>query len=553
MNVIKRPIVFDGTASPVKTALFVIICVAWLIPGLVGHDPWKPDEAMAMGVVHSLLNAQAIVSWLVPQIAGVTHTDYPPLYYWVSAVSAKAWQWLLPMHDGARLASGLFMLVTFLYLYKSANKLFDVRAGRIAIALLIGSLGLLLRAHEMNPELGALAGMSVAIYGLTRIRFEARKGGVTAGLGSLIMALSVGLMPALVVPVIALVMLITLNDKQNRAFTNGILICTAVLLAGASIYPLVLLANGLLTEAIFIDAVLGAPLLDTHARSAITPWYFTSLLVWYALPTMPMALWLWRRDRKLIRERIELALPLVTFVVSLLWLSFFREARDAMALPLLVPLALAGAHSLDRLPKGAASGIDWFGLVFFGVTALALWLYWTAAIVGTPEAAARAVERAAPGYTFTIAWLPTIIAGALTIIWLYAVARAHRNNRRAIVNWAAGITLLWVLLNLLGLPAVDHVRSYRAPVSTIAVEINRQPSCIIGINIGEPQRAMFDYFANIRFVKPTNIDTNQCQWMVIQGTKNNAPDVGASWQLNWEGARPAERLEQFRLYRRSQQ
>jgi 4-amino-4-deoxy-L-arabinose transferase-like glycosyltransferase len=507
---------------------------------------------MAMGVVHSMLNAINLTDWLVPQIAGVTHTDYPPLYYWLSALSAKAWQWLLPLHDGARLASGFLMLVTLVYLYKSANKLFDVRAGRIAIALLIGSLGLLLRAHEMNPELGALAGMSVAIYGLTRIRFEARKGGVTAGVGALIMALSVGLMAALIVPVIAVTMLIALNDKQNRAFINGIVICTAMLLAGASIYPLVLWVNGLLTEPIFIDAVIGAPLFDAHARSAISPWYFIPLLTWYALPTLPMALWLWRRDRKAIRERIELALPLVTFVVSLLWLSFFREARDAMALTLLLPLALAGAHSLDRLPKGAASGIDWFGLVFFGVTALALWLYWTAAVVGTPEAAARAVERAAPGFVFTIAWLPTIIAGALTIVWLYAVARAHRNNRRAIVNWAAGITLLWVLLNLLGLPAVDHVRSYRAPVSAIAAEINRQPSCIIGTNIGEPQRAMFDYFANIRFVKPKSAEANQCQWMLMPGTKSNVPDIDESWNLKWEGARPAERLEQFRLYQRVQ-
>ncbi len=547
---IKQPLVFDGTASPVKTALFVIICIAWLVPGLVGHDPWKPDEAMAMGVVHSMLSGLDWSAWLVPQIAGVAHTDYPPLYYWVSALSAKAWQWLLPTHDGARLASGFFMLITFVYLYKAANKLFDARAGRIAVALLIGSLGLLLRAHEMNPELGALAGMAVALYGLTRIRFEARKGGVTAGTGAIIMALSVGLMAALVVPAIALVMLLTLNDKQNRAFINGIAICTAVLLLGASIYPLVLFANDLLTTAIFIDAVLGAPLLDTNARTAISPWYFIPLLAWYALPTLPMAFWLWRRDRKVIRERIELALPLVAFVISLLWLSFFREARDAMALTLLLPLALAGAHALDRLPKGVASGIDWFGLVFFGVAALALWLYWTAAVIGAPEAAARAVERAAPGYKFVVLWLPTIIAAALTIVWLYAVARAHRNNRRAIVNWAAGITLLWVLLNLLGLPAVDHVRSYRATVNAIATEINGQPSCVIGTNIGEPQRAMFDYFANVRFVKPKTVDANQCNWMLMQGTKTNEPDIGAPWQLIWEGARPAERLEQFRLYRR---
>lgn len=547
IDTIKRPIVFDGTATPVKTALFVIICLAWLIPGLIGHDPWKPDEAMAMGVVHAMLNGG---SWLMPQIAGIVHSEYPPLYYWLAALSAKAFEWLLPTHDGARLASGFLMLVTFVYLYKSANKLFDQRAGRIAVALLIGSLGLLLRAHEMNPELGALAGMSVALYGLTRIRFEARKGGMTAAAGALIMSLSVGIVPALVVPMIAMAMMWILHDTQNRAFSRGILILIVLLVLGSSIYPLLLWANGQLNQVILIDAVLGAPLFDANARTGITPWYFLQLLPWYALPTLPIAIWLWRRDRKIVRERIELALPLAAFVVSLVWLSLFREARDPVGLTLLLPLALAAAQALDRLPKGAASFIDWFGLVFFGVAALALWLYWTAAVIGMPDAAARTVARAAPGFTFTFHWLPTIIAAALTIVWMYAVALAHRNNRRAIVNWVAGMTLLWVLLNLLGLPAVDHVRSYRAPVSDIARSIATAPTCVIGKNIGEPQRAMFDYFARLRFVSPKTESAATCKWMLIQGTKTNAPDVDETWQLKWEGARPAERVEQFRLYQR---
>jgi hypothetical protein len=62
---------------------------------------------------------------------------------------------------------------------------------------------------------------------------------------------------------------------------------------------------------------------------------------------------------------------------------------------------------------------------------------------------------------------------------------------------------------------------------------------------------MFDYLANIRFVKVKNQEANQCNWMLIQGTKTNEPDIAEPWQLKWQGARPAERLEQFRLYRRA--
>lgn len=548
-----RPIVFDGRASPVKTALFVIICFAWLMPGLLGHDPWKPDEAMAMGIVYSMLTS--VDAWLVPQIAGAVNIDYPPLYYWVAALSAKLWSFALPAHDGARLASGMFMFVTIFYLYKSANKLFDERAGRIAVALLIGSLGLLLRAHELNPEIAGLTGMAIAIYGLTRIRFEARKG-ITVGIGALVMALSIGLLPALVVPVIALAMMAILHDWQNRAFSRGMLICLAILLIGGSIYPLLLWFNGLLSSAMFFESVLGAPMFDTHLRTTIAPLYVFQILPWYALPTLPMAIWLWHRDRRIIRERIELALPITTFGILLIWTSLFREGRDSAALLLLLPLALAAAHSLDRLPKGVASFVDWFGLVFFGSAALALWLYWTAAVVGFPEGAARAVARAAPGFTFGLLWVPVVIAAALTAVWIYAVAMAHRNNRRAVVNWAAGMTLLWVLLNLLGLPAVDHVRSYRAPVSDVSTIVTQHQTfiesrgCVIGMNIGEPQRAMFDYFSQLRFVAPKSNVASKCSWLLVQGTKASEPDIPAPWVLHWQGARPGDKVEQFRLYRR---
>jgi 4-amino-4-deoxy-L-arabinose transferase-like glycosyltransferase len=549
-DTIKQRIVFDGTATPVKTALFLIICLAWLIPGLIGHDPWKPDEAITMGVVHSMLAEGTWSAWLMPSIAGTVPVDVPPLYYWVAALTTKLFSFVLPAHDAARLATGFFMIVTFVYLYKSATKLFDERAGRIAIALMIGSLGLLLRAHEMHPEVAGLAGMSIALYGLTRIRFEARKGATTTVFGALVIALSVGLVHALIVPLSAIVMMWILHDWQNKNFRRGILLTTALLLIGASIYPAVLAANGLLSTHIAINVVLGTPLFDANTRNTIQPLYFITLLPWYALPTLPIAIWLWRKDRRVIRERIELALPLAAFIVSLVVLSLMREARDAVALSLLLPLALAAAHALDRLPKGVASFVDWFGLVFFGVAALALWIYWSAAIIGVPEAAARAVERQAPGFDFVFHAIPFVIAAVLTCVWAYAVAMAHRNNRRAIVNWAAGITLIWVLLNLLGLPAVDHVRSYRTPVSTVTELVNAKKSCVIGVNLGDPQRAMFDYFASLRFTATKAPNAAQCKWMLVQGTKTGTPDFNDSWQLVWEGARPAERVEQFRLYRR---
>jgi hypothetical protein len=267
---------------------------------------------------------------------------------------------------------------------------------------------------------------------------------------------------------------------------------------------------------------------------------------------LPFALWIWWKDRSRLRERIELALPLVAFLVVLLILSVARKPNDSVALVLLIPLALAAANTPDRLPRGLASFMDWFGLVFFGGLVFLLWTLWVAALTGIPRNFARWAAREAPGFEPQFAWIPFCIALALSLVWLYAVARAHRNNRRAIVNWAAGITIFWVLLNLFGLPAVDHVRSYRTTANVIASKMAGQPNgCISAQYLGDAQRATFDYFANLRFVEFLHPAAGKCPWMLTQGTRTNVPPVAGGWHIVWEGARPGDGVERLRLYQRA--
>ena len=545
-STMRQPIIFDGASTPVKTALFIIICAAWILPGLIGHDPWK-TEATTFGIVYSMLQDG---NWLVPTVAGIANHDYPPLYYWLAASLAKIFSPLLPLHDGARLATGLFMAVTLFYTHKTAKRLFDERAGRISVVLLIGSLGIFLRGHEMSPELGGLAGMAIAFYGLTRIRSEASKGGVTTGIGIGIVAMSVGIIPALSIPAIAIVLMWVLSEWRNRIFQRGVGVALLVSLPFMLLFPIALLLTGTPSPLMWTDAILGAPFLDASTRDSINPMYFIRSLPWVGLPAFPFAVWLWCKDRKKLRERFELALPLVGFLVLLFWLSFFREAGDAVGPVLLIPLVLAAACVLDRLPRSLASFIDWFSLVFFGLLAIAIWLYWTAAVTGVPEAAARAMARQVPDFDFAFGWVSFCFAVVLTLVWVYALMRAHRNNRRAIVNWAAGVTLVWMLLNMLGLPAVNHVQSYRSTAAAIAAQMPLQRACIAAVNLGEPQRAMLDYFAQLRFVPMEPNASARCDWLLTQGGKEKVPAVDVKWQLVWEGARPGDNVERLRLYRR---
>jgi hypothetical protein len=72
---------YDSGPTPLKTTLFLIVCAAWLLPGLVGHDPWKIDEAVVFGIVAEILRTG---QWIVFGIAGEPHAGKAPLFIWTS-------------------------------------------------------------------------------------------------------------------------------------------------------------------------------------------------------------------------------------------------------------------------------------------------------------------------------------------------------------------------------------------------------------------------------------------------------------------------------------
>src|SRR5438309_6668685 len=159
----QTPIAYDGTRTPLKAALFVLVCAAWLVPGLIAHDPWKYDEAVVFGVVNEVLRSN---DWVNFRLAGEPYFDKAPLFIWVSAVLAKLFGGVLALHDAARLAAGAFMALTLALLSAASFELMAERAVRLAVLLFIGCLGLLIRAHEMTTDLAGLTGIALGLYGL---------------------------------------------------------------------------------------------------------------------------------------------------------------------------------------------------------------------------------------------------------------------------------------------------------------------------------------------------------------------------------------------------
>jgi hypothetical protein len=131
------------------------------------------------------------------------------------------------------------------------------------------------------------------------------------------------------------------------------------------------------------------------------------------------------------------------------------------------------------------------------------------------------------------------------------VARSLRSTRRAIVNWTAGITMVWMLVMTLGVPLVDQARSYRAVGARLLRAIPQDDlACVARRNVGDAQRALLDYFVGLKTVREDAPAAAACRALLVQATPLRIPAAGAGWTERWRGSRPGDRNELFILYTR---
>jgi hypothetical protein len=75
--------------------------------------------------------------------------------------------------------------------------------------------------------------------------------------------------------------------------------------------------------------------------------------------------------------------------------------------------------------------------------------------------------------------------------------------------------------------------------------------CVYSRALGDSQRAMLHYFADmltVRLEKPGK--RPDCDLLIIQDNWKTPIQAGAPWKLIWEGRRPGDSLERFRMYKR---
>jgi 4-amino-4-deoxy-L-arabinose transferase-like glycosyltransferase len=535
----------DQLISPTKALSLGLLCAVWLLTGLIGHDPWKPDEAYSFGLVYHILKSG---DWLVPTLAGDVFLERPPLFYWTAAIFAKLFASALPLHDGARLASGFYMGLTLLFTGLSGRELFGKSAGWASVLMLIGSMGLLVRAHLLVTDMALLTGCAMMIYGYVLSPRRHLLAGLFLGMGVGIGFLAKGF----IAPVFFLFISATLvffPAWRRRTFYISLLIAVLSALPWLTIWPTLLYLH---SPELFVDWLwrlnVGRWFNHIHDTAQLSTLYYVSILPWFAWPSLPLAIWAVWEARKKMWQSEEFQLLIVGFVAMLFTLSLSSTIDDLSALPLLLPLSLLGTASLFTLRRGAANALDWFGIMTFALLAILLWWGWTGLLVDSPARITQLLKDYRPGFEPILQVNQFWIAVTVTVLWMVLVWRVGRSIRRSVINWAAGVTLLWLLAVTLWMPWLNSGKSYRLMVTNFVQALPKNYNCISAIGIGEGQRAMLQYFGDITVSGQPN---PECNLMLVQGNSSSPPNEDKMhWANIWDGSRTGDKNERYWLYRR---
>jgi 4-amino-4-deoxy-L-arabinose transferase-like glycosyltransferase len=516
--------------QPGKVFWLVVLAAIWAFFGLTGRGAWQAEEALALGdVLDRLENGRSL--WATPA----------PLYTLVASLLARWTPFGLDIQDSARLASGVFILISLAAIGLAARRLLGRGYGAAATLALMGGFGLLLRAHAFIPETALLAAWAMMLWGLGWSHAQPKAGGILMGLS--LTALSLGLrgVPDLVAGLAVMLLPMAFPSWRERPYRRALML--ALGLGG------VLIGAGL---ALISAAGQWEAWLKWHGIARLTPVLpvsrLFSELAWFAWPLWPLALAaVWHDHRRLGRSR-ELHLPLVACAVLALAALMPAWSRMGGLLPLLLPLALLAAWALPHLRRGAAQAFYWFGVLCFLFFALAFWVYFAAIEWGIPAKLAAHMAKLTPLYVQGSVQSSAIwLAAATTLVWLVAIPLFPRAQTRPVLVWSTGMFLLWVLLATLFRPWAEAGWGYRPLVEEIG---RRLPAAdCMETRVDPAMHTMLRYHLADRLrASPTAV----CAWRLsleLRGKDDARPGASEATapRVVWEGARPRYKNQVYRL------
>ena len=574
MNKPSPAIIAQSAVRRLPRAALLLFCVAYILPGFLGREPWKNEDIAAFGIMRELTSSAA--HWLQPQLLGQANRFDALMPYWLGALSIKALPFLDPAF-AVRIPFALLLALTLLcswyatyYLARSPQAqpvafAFGGEAGPVdyaraiadaSLLALIASLGLAQLSHETTPALAQLGFTALAFYAMASSPYRQATKIIGPALGLLLGLAGLALSGA---PMLALLL-----------GTGGALVEWAHMRWGYNAgshadeaskrqsWQWVLLIGGITVGVSLLAYALDLwrwriALPGADGASSLEDWRkLGRLLVWFTWPAWPLALWtLWRWRRQLASRHV--ALPL-WFASMAIVATLTTTSSDRSLLLSLPPLAALAAFALPTLKRSVASLIDWFTLLFFTACAITIWVVWIAMQTGFPRQPAANVARLAPGFEPTFSWIVFLVALAATLAWAWLVKWRAGAQRAAIwkslVLPAGGATLSWLLLMTLWLPLLDYARSY-APMSRQIARLVDKNACVEIFGVGGAQAAALQYHGQLQLRQAGR--QASCPYLVVDSSAQptlsgtvNLPD----WAFQATVRRTSDKNDNVLIYKR---
>ncbi|CAB3722409.1 Undecaprenyl phosphate-alpha-4-amino-4-deoxy-L-arabinose arabinosyl transferase [Paraburkholderia sediminicola] len=569
-------------ARPLMWLVALAILCAWLLPGTLGHEPWKQDETYTFGIIQHMLDTGDLV---VPTNAGQPFVEKPPIYDWVAAGLAWMFGRYLPLHDAARLASALFAGLTVYYTARvvrravAASSWFDIRVIG-TLALFASTLVVIKHVHDMMTDVALMAGAAMGFCGLFELvlvhlrddarllRGDARRrrhailsGAAMFGAGVGMSLLAKGLFVPLVFGATTVAVLVLYPACRTRSFAGALGFSALVCAPFALIWPICFYLR---SEALFkvwlwdnnIGRFFGFSVAELGSENE-SRWFVLRTVLSVGFPVVPLALAAlagggWRRWRD-----PRVALPVIFAGTGFAVLQSSATVRELYILPFIAPLALVAMNGIEKLPRRLHAGWDMTSRVLFGSTAALAWIIWS--IMSDPANTHASLHRL--GRWLPLDWVlpvkPGLIAAALLMtlgwLWLLPVFK-YTGKWRGVLSWCAGAILAWGLVSTLLLPWLDYGKSYRSVFENLGARMNiewNDGDCMASMDLGESEAPMLYYYTGIEHQPTTNTAATECTWLIQQGRRDNPRAPAGDWRLFWSGARPGDTDELLRVFVRT--
>lgn len=549
MNSPNPALVTRRGARRLPRVALILLCAAYLLPGVFARDPWRNADLIAYGQMLSIAEGRS--PWMAPALGGVAG-DVALLPHWLGAVAIRLLTPLIDADNAARVPFVLLLALVLALVWYTTYHLARTEAAQPvafafggeadpvdyaramadgALLALLATLGLLQLGHETTPELAQLFGVSLLLLALAAAPFRSWQPRaavvaallVLAGSGAPVMGVAMGI--------------------------GGTLVCRR------SSYPDVRRFAGWVAGATLLAAAAATAMGAWHWRAA-PPGAVEAVLIarqwaWFLWPAWLLALWTLVRWRRHLFNR-HIAVPLVTVGVAGVT-SIVMGGSDRALMLALPGLAVLAAFALPTLKRSTSAAVDWFSMFFFSISAVTIWVIYAAVQTGVPAKPAANVARLAPGFAphFDAAALLLAALGSLAWVWLvrWRTGRHREALWKSMVLPAGGVALCWLLLMTLWLPLLDYARSSRPLVQRIAVLVPAD-ACVAAPSLSPVQVAALEVFGHWRVDARRDAAAGPCPVMVGTVRGRELPPAPPGWVLLATVQGPRDRDEATAVYRR---